>query len=460
MEYEELYDLVCKKIYKITKQSEDATQALYNYVLSLDDTDLWTPRDNIQEREKKWMQLVGSNFNPYNINHREQICHMITRRVAKNIETKRNNSNNNNNNNSLDYNDLPEEIIEQIVKTIAISDVKVLTKLAKVNKTWSRIAKGIEYSILNYAVNFFTNLLYYKPLKNNIAIFLSTKLKKLIDSEGLSSFATDQKKHDYVSPLIYILNGNIVYNDNIKKSRNFVKYIQKSIGFELLKYYDGSDSGHHGSAFSARITRIYGNIKIPLLVTKHQIYHDEPKLSTDEAVFMVNPKSIVEVLVNFDDNLQFAIDSVSSLYEDGELYMKKRKDLGLMGGAWTKNGGPSSRDYLHRSSIFTDNFPLELIEAHDIAMTRTDDDYLIKYPFFVVGISKVAEYIQKNLNKIQGNPWFTQNAVDNLLSGTANLEEGQPTKFRVADEKFLEEFLEDCHSRNNSYAEDEWRTPS
>lgn len=443
--FKELYDLVCKNVEELTMQSQAVALALYEYILTLNDVDLWKPTDTEERRETMWKRAVGSYFRAYDVKHRKEVCHILSRRIARELQ----------NNNNADSN-LPEEIILALAKMIAKVDKKTLGKVARLNKTWNRIVDEVVYKELEtYVTNFFTNLIYYKALGNDIAIFSSSKVKHLIDPDGPSSFVTDQQKHDYVYPLIYIVDGNIIYNDSVEESKEFLEYLQDATQFKLIKYYDASDSEMYVQPFAALLQKLYGDVKVPLLVTQRQIFRG-PKLEDKESVFMTNPKKIVEAMLKQGDNLQFAI-NLSDLFEYDDDYLKARQKLGLLDGVWRKSGSPTAQTYYTRIPVFGEHFPLEVVDGHDVIINRTYNP--IKYPFFFVGVNRVVGYIKRNMESVRKNPWFTQNSVDLLLSGTG-AQEGGPTKYRVADEVFLGEFLKDCETRKNSYSERDWRVPS
>lgn len=455
MDYKSLYDLVCSNIESATGKSFDATQALYNYTLDLDDVEIWSPRDAIYVRERKWAQVVGSYFKPNKVDHRSHLCYVLSKRIAKQIESEKKRENNN----SASYDDLSEEIILHIAEMIAKSNLNSLKRVANVNKTWNRIVAEVQTGIIiKFTVNFFTNLIYHKPLYNDIAIYSEDRFLRMKASGTLK--LSDKEKHDSKFPLIYISQGSIIYNDGIEESRSFLKQTQDNMGFNLVQYYDGSDSEMDRPVLGNKVTKRQGDVRIPFVVTDRQVWNS-PRLSNNEAVFLTDPNSLIKsILLNSDENLIFVI-PMNFMYSDTYAFSKALKNVEVIDDVMNRlmqysNG--FSAEY-SRNPTLVDNFPAELAELHGIKENRKHGGVSFTEALIAVDLNVVNKYIKRHLAKVGNNPWFTTSTLEQILRGQNTGTEGI-YNYIVADEEFLQEFLKDCKKRKLVYIASQWKVPS
>lgn len=456
MDYKSLYDLVCSNIKIATEKNVDAAQALYNYMLSMDDVDIWTPGDPIHARETKWAQILGSYFDPKKFEHRSYVCFVLSKRITKRIQVER--KQDENNNNTVSYDDLSEEIILQIAEMIAKANLNGLKRVANVNKTWNRIVGEVELEFtMKFTINFFINLIYYKPLSNDISIYSEDRFLKMKRSGNLKYNNKDM--HDAKFPLIYISQGSIIYNDDIEESRLFLKETQDNMKFNLVQYYDGSDSEMDREIQRNKVTKRNGDVKVPFLVTNRQIWSN-PRLPDKEAVFLADPQSFVKsMLLNSDENLIFVI-NLYPMYTDSYAMAKPMQRVEVVDDVndkiiFSQNGFSSEHS---RNPTLVDNFPIELAELHGITKRKKHGGTSFTEALYAVDLNVVTKYIKRHLGKVSTNPWFTTNTVEQILKGQNTGVEGA-YNYRIADNEFLSVFLKDCKSRKKVYLASQWKVP-
>lgn len=409
----ELYTLVCIKI-ELTLKTEKAAVALYKYILSLDDLNLWPPNTSEKERHKLWTKLLGSKFNPISKRHRTRICKILSKRIANVIIDS---NNNNNNNTSFTVNDFSNEIIFYIAEILAESNVSNLKPLLSVDKTWNLIANEIYQRKMTESVailNFFVNLWYHVP-DTYIVIYKEEDIRRV------TSEVIDVGFLDNCLAVLYQSEMLLMRED---RSEIFMEYISKKL---KLRYHYMQDND-------------------TLTIQANQTGF--PSMQEHERVFIIHPRNFMEALTTVDENLHLVIEidffftdiSVlrSGLITRAENNMAPNfsieDEIEYMRGAFEEER------FVNKELV--NKLPLRLIERHLVVFSH-DNQVGRQYPttkiipIYTVSLNKVASFIKQNPKKLIDIPWFTKDMLKEYLEPTVYHE----FSYVLTDENFLTKYL-------------------
>lgn len=405
----QLYDFVCSKVFRLSEQSEQTVTQLYNYIISLNDTDLWKPNTPTKKRIRIWENIVGSEFNPVSRKHRKKICQVLSTRVA-NIVLQSSNNNNNIGEDITQY--MPDEILVLITDILADEHIAHLLPVKRVSKRWNALAED-SYSRKTsdqfFLLNFLTNLWYHTPGTDEIACF--------------NDYQDPETGRIHAASIAYFEPGGILFFDEPPSIR-FAQYLVKTLHL-TEQYISNPDEG------VMRLRIHVTKLDFPQGVTNH-----------NDVVVLIHPMDLFSAIVSYDRQVFFRIypefffssaDKLNStkisrtVQSHVQLSMEEEMEQ-------LKTNNYSDQTPITSNPQFVNNLPLELVERH--ATRGEDTQVVINY---LVPIIRIKSFIERYRSKLISIIWFSKSVFNDYLSSDPYLD---GKHYILADKKFIEGYLE------------------